>query len=127
MGDAIVQCDGCGLLARRRPGQPCPDHWFYLESEDRTPGIVPSTYIVWACSAACRDKLWKHGPASGHIDEDGSGRMRARRARRGRPGRGGLGGKRIAELEAAMRTLLDEHPNDDQVAAIRQLLGGAHG
>lgn len=98
MGDAIVQCDGCGAMARRRAGDACPDHWFYLESEDRTPGGPPSVYIVWACSESCRDKLWRRGPAGPTRADLSPERKRPRK-----PGRGGVGGERIAELETALR------------------------
>jgi len=79
----IVQCDGCGAYAHRRADRPCPDHWFYLESVDRTPPRSKQrVYIVWACSEACRDALWKRGPGpgvgAGSIDESGTAKWRER-------------------------------------------------
>jgi len=77
MGDAIVKCDCCGTHGRRRPDRPCPDFWFYLESLDRTQGTRRGhVYIVWACSAACRDAIWKRGPGPSSIDEAGTQRDR---------------------------------------------------
>lgn len=70
-GDAIVKCEGCGDLGRRRPGHPCPDHWLYLESVDRTPGQKKNiVHIVWACSEECSVGMWKRGPGPNVIDED---------------------------------------------------------
>ncbi len=68
-GDAVVQCDGCGAHGRRRAEHPSPDFWFYLESINRTPGEEDHVYIVWACSEACRDAMWKRGPGPRVIDE----------------------------------------------------------
>lgn len=81
----IVHCDGCGQPARRRSDCPSPDHWFYLESVDRSSGNPQSkyrVYIVWACSEECRDGIWKKGPGpsagAGSIDEEGTARWRKR-------------------------------------------------
>jgi hypothetical protein len=71
-GDAIVLCEKCLQPGRRRPGHPCPDHWFYLQSIDRTPGKSKgktTVHIVWVCSEACRDAMWERGPGPNVIDE----------------------------------------------------------
>lgn len=79
---SIVQCDACRERGRRRAGCACPDFWFFIESTNRTPGVPDgSVYIVYACSEACRDGLWRGGPGPGIIDEDGSMRERARIAK----------------------------------------------
>lgn len=82
MAETIVQCDGCGAHARRRANHPCPEHWFYLESTDRTNPDGLKIYIVWACSAACRDALWKSGPGPAVIDDAGTMRLRERARRK---------------------------------------------
>lgn len=76
----IAKCDGCGAAARRRPEYPCPDFWFYLESKRQSD--PNQMYVVWACSEECRDKLWKQGPGTPWIDEDGSKRLHARKLKR---------------------------------------------
>ncbi len=75
--DAIVKCDGCAALGRRAKDAIAPDFWFYIESEDRTFG-KGGVYVVWACSEACRDGLWKRGPGRGQIDDAGTRRARER-------------------------------------------------
>lgn len=85
VNDGIVKCEGCGQLGRRRPGHPCPDFWFYLESIDRTLSKGRgdgNVYIVWACSAKCRDEMWKLGPGPNNIDEAGSQHDREKRSAR---------------------------------------------
>ena len=84
MGDspAPVICDGCGEPGRRPLGHAAPHFWFFIESQDQTPGRGGSTYIVWACSEECRDKLWQRGPGPSSIDEDSSERMRRRLTRK---------------------------------------------
>lgn len=78
-GRDIVRCDGCQEPGRRRPGRACPDFWFFIESKvARTKDQI---YVVYACSEACRDKLWRRGPGS-PIDEEGSARMRKREGSR---------------------------------------------
>jgi hypothetical protein len=80
MSETIVQCDECGTHGRRAADAAAPDFWFYIESVDQTfgPGGI---YIVWACSEACRDRMWKRGPGRGVVDDDSSFRMRKKRAR----------------------------------------------
>lgn len=79
MSDPIAKCDGCGALARRRPGFPCPDHWFFIESVAGSSGDV---YVVWACSDVCREKVWKRGPSGGvRVEERGVGGQATARAR----------------------------------------------
>lgn len=68
----IVQCDGCKAHGTKRPGDAAPDFWFYMVTENVTPrrdGRKTDIYIVWACTEACRDGLWKRGPGPGVIDE----------------------------------------------------------
>lgn len=66
----IAKCDNCDERARKPHGFACPIGWLYLESERQSD---KSVYIVWACSEACRDNLWKKGPGpSQEIDEDAS-------------------------------------------------------
>lgn len=84
---APVRCDGCDTLGRRPLGHPAPHHWFYLESENRTRGEKPGVfYTVYACSEACRDKLWQRGPGPNVVDETGSERMRDRLERKNADG-----------------------------------------
>lgn len=70
----IVKCDGCGQPGQRRPGCASPDHWFYIEAIDRTPGSKRAgrIFVTLACSEACRDGLWQRGPGDGVIDEAGT-------------------------------------------------------
>lgn len=80
----IVQCDGCGELAKRRVNRPCPDRWFFIPSVDRTqPKSSQRIYIVWACSERCRDGLWQKGPGDELIDETGTKDFREREADHG--------------------------------------------
>lgn len=75
---APIKCDHCGLLARRRLGHVCPDHWLYIESkvEHSTRGAI---HALYACSAACAEALWRLGPGpAGEINEEGTLRMRKR-------------------------------------------------
>lgn len=76
--DDVVRCDGCNALARRRRGYEAPDFWFWLESKVDRPWRKDSRtiHIVYACSEACRDGLWKQGKGPGRIDEEGTARMR---------------------------------------------------
>jgi len=75
---SVVRCDGCGEPGHRRAEHCAPDFWFFIESEDRTPGWPGGVYIVYACSESCRDKLWHRGSGPGVIDEEGSQRERAK-------------------------------------------------
>lgn len=78
MSGSIVKCDGCGAHGRRKASNAAPDFWFYLESTDNTPGRRKGEiYVVYACSEACRDGMWKQ-TGRGQIDEEGSQRMRAK-------------------------------------------------
>lgn len=84
VNDGIVKCEGCGALGKRRPGHPCPDFWFYLESINRTKSNGRgggSVYVLWACSQPCRDGLWKKGPGPNEIDESASQRDRDQMAK----------------------------------------------
>lgn len=78
MSGSIVKCDGCGEPGRRRANHPCPDGWFYIESIDRTFSTKAGIYITWACSAQCRDEMWKCGPGPATIDDAGTMRRRAK-------------------------------------------------
>lgn len=73
----IVRCDGCNEPGKRRRGYMVPEHWHYIESKvaHSTRGQV---HIVFACSDACRDSLWRRGPGPGDCDERGTERMRKR-------------------------------------------------
>ena len=69
--DSIVKCDGCGAPGRRRLGCVSPDHWFHIESTERKRGRDTGyVYIVWACSVACRDGMWKCGARPGFVEEE---------------------------------------------------------
>lgn len=78
VNDGIVKCDGCGVLAKRRPGHPCPDFWFYIESINRT-FSKKTVYVVWACSETCKEMMWNRGPGPKNIDEAASAADRAGR------------------------------------------------
>lgn len=82
MNHSIVKCDHCGSLGKRAEGCAAPDFWFYLESEDRTEGRPrDAIFVVWACSEACRDGLWKRGPGRGVVDDARKFRIREKVAR----------------------------------------------
>ena len=84
MPETIVKCDGCGAHGRRAENAIAPDFWFYIESVDRTFG-KDGIYVVWACSEACRDGMWKRGPGRGQIDDAGTFRKRSAIARKTTP------------------------------------------
>lgn len=82
MPETIVKCDCCGAHGRRAESCAAPDFWFYIESVDRTFHGKDGIYIVWACSEACRDGMWKRGPGRGSIDDAGTFRRRDQIARK---------------------------------------------
>ncbi len=78
--EIIENVADAGQSGRRRPGHPCPDHWHYLETVDRTLG-KHGVYILWVCSDECRASLWSQwakGPGPANLDEKGTDRMRKR-------------------------------------------------
>lgn len=59
-----VRCDQCSKPGRRPRMHPAPPDWFFLESTvpSEIEGEPDDTVIVLACSAACRDAIWRIGP-----------------------------------------------------------------
>ncbi len=81
MAETIVQCDGCGAHGRRAETAAAPDFWFYIAATDRTFSKSGGLFIIWACSEACRDSMWRKGPALGAIDDVGTFRIRDKKAK----------------------------------------------
>lgn len=58
LGTERIFCDNCDASGRRSLLFPAPDGWFYIA----TTVDADQTLYVYACGAACRDKLWQAGP-----------------------------------------------------------------
>lgn len=126
-----VQCDGCKRHGKRRRRTIAPEGWFFLERklEDEDDSI-----IIWACSEACKDSLWRPGPgilelepAPGYRVEEHDGGYRSVGIG-SRPTRSDrhaaildtwiCQAKLIARLRAAGRTELVEGMTDDEFCVI---------